>query len=97
MIYYMPTMCHAVDSLLYTYPNNQGGGQNGTNKSKMKTLLPFKYCKPYHLRLTLPPLNWFHPSFKSLNQSVKNSVIVRDRSSSKRGTAVFHYQVHRPW
>lgn len=42
----IPTMCQAVDCLLYIYPNIQGGGYNGTDKSGMKTLLPFKYFKP---------------------------------------------------
>lgn len=61
----MPTMCQAVDSRFYTNPDISGEGYNDTEKSGMKTWFSLKYFKPSYLRLTLPPLNWFHPSFKS--------------------------------
>lgn len=91
-IHCISTMCQAVYALLYRCPNSQGGGYKGTDQSGIKTLLPFKYFKPYYLRLTLPPLNWFQPSLKSLNWSLEKSVSsMRDCSSSKSDTAVFHY------
>lgn len=71
---FLPTMCQAVDALPYKCPDSHGGGYGGTDESGIKTLLPFKYFKPYYLRVTLPPFNWFHPSFKSLNWSLEKSV-----------------------
>lgn len=63
-----------VYTVLYKCLNSQGGECKETNKSGIKTLLPFKYFKLYYLRLSLPLLNWFHPSFKNLNWSLGKSV-----------------------
>lgn len=94
----MPTMCQPVDSRVYTNPYISGGGCNDTEKSGMKTLFSVKYFKPSYLRLTLPPLNRFHPSLKSLHCSMENSASpVGDGASSNGGAAVFHYWVHVPW
>ena len=61
------TVSPSIHTLLYKCPNSQGGGCKETDKSGIKSLLPFKYFKLYYLRLSLPLLNWFHPSFKNLN------------------------------